>query len=187
MSVPENPVLKAIKSRRSIRKYLPEQIKQEELDAILEAGTYAPSAHNDQSWHFTVVRDRELIDRMNRLSKELMARQETDWIKEMGSNAALHIFYNAPAVVVVSMRKDALSPLVDCCAAIENILLAAESLDIGSCWIGLARYYFSLKDDLPRLGIPEGYEPCYAVTLGYKGQRPSRALPRRKGAVNYID
>ena len=67
------------------------------------------------------------------------------------------------------------------------MLLAAESLDIGSCWIGLVRYYFTLKDDLPRLDLPEGYEPCYAVALGYKGSRPAGAPPRKENAVNYID
>ncbi len=182
-----NQVLKTIKSRRSIRKYLPERIKDAELKAILEAGAYAPSAHNDQPWHFTVVRNKELIDRMSELSKKLMAEQAADWVREMGRNPSFHVFYGAPVVVVVSMRRDAFSPLVDCSAAIENMLIAAESLDIGSCWIGLARYFFSLKDEVARLGVPEGYEPCYAVTLGYKAQRPSKALPRKAPAVNYID
>ena len=182
-----NQVLEAIKSRRSIRKYLPEPLKQEELDAILEAGAYAPSAHNDQPWHFTVVRDKALLDRISAKSKELMAEQGTDWVRTMGQNRLFHLFYHAPAVVIVSMRKEALSPLVDCSAAIQNMLLAAESLDIGSCWIGLARYYFSLKEEVAALGLPEGYEPCYAVTLGYKGQRPSRALPRKAPPPNYID
>ena len=182
-----NQVLEAIKSRRSIRKYLPDQLKDGELNAILEAGAYAPSAHNDQSWHFTVIRNRALIDRISARSKELMAAQKTDWVREMGVNELFHVFYRAPVVVVVSMRKDALSPLVDCCAAIENMLLAAESLDIGSCWIGLARYWFSLKEELAALELPAGYEPCYAVTLGYKGHRPAKALPRRAGQVNFID
>lgn len=182
-----NPVIAAIKSRRSIRKYLPGRIKDEELAAILEAGAYAPSAHNEQSWHFTVIRDAELLDRISAKSKELMAEQPADWVRTMGRNELFHVFYHAPCVVVVSMRRDAMSPLVDCSAAIQNMLLAAESLDIGSCWIGLARYWFSLKEELPRLNLPEGYEPCYAVTLGYKGQRPSKALPRREGLVNYID
>jgi nitroreductase len=181
-----NPVLEAIKNRRSIRKYLPHQLKDAELKAILEAGCYAPSAHNEQSWHFTVIRDAQLLDRISEKSKELMAAQDTVWVKEMGRNPAFHVFYHAPSVVVVSMRKDAMSPLVDCSAAIQNILLAAESLDIGSCWIGLARYYFSIKEELHLLGIPEGYEPCYAVTLGYKAQRPTRALPRKKNSVTYI-
>lgn len=182
-----NKVLETIKNRRSIRRYLPEPLKQAELDAILEAGLYAPSAHNDQPWHFTVIRDRALLDRISRLSKELMLKSETDWMRAMGANESFHVFHGAPVVVVVSMRKNALSPLVDCSAAIENMLLAAESLDIGSCWIGLARFWFSMKDEVARLNLPGGYEPCYAVTFGYKGHRPAKALPRRTDAVAYID
>ncbi len=182
-----NKVLETIKNRRSIRRYLPEPLKQDELDAILEAGLYAPSAHNDQPWHFTVIRDRALLDRISRLSKELMLKSDLDWMRAMGANESYHVFHNAPVVVVVAMRKNALSPLVDCSAAIENMLLAAESLDIGSCWIGLARFWFSLKDEVARLNLPEGYEPCYAVTFGYKGHRPAKALPRRTDAVAYID
>jgi len=182
-----NSVIENIKKRRSIRKYLPTPLKDSELKAILEAGAYAPSAHNDQSWHFTAVRNKELIDRISVKSKEVMAAQDPDWVNDLGKNKKFHLFYNAPAVIIVSMRKDAMSPLVDCSAAIENMLLAAESLDIGSCWIGLVRYYFTLKEEMPRLKIPDGYEPCYAVTLGYKARRSSRALPRKEGAVNYID
>jgi len=105
----------------------------------------------------------------------------------MGTNEKFHLFYGAPVVIVVSMRRDALSPLVDCSAAIENMLIAAESLDLGTCWIGLARYYFTRKEARARLKIPAGYEPCYAVALGYKDQRPARAPQRKAGAVNYID
>ena len=182
-----NSVIENIKRRRSIRKYLDKPLKKTELGAILEAGAYAPSAHNDQSWHFTVIRNKDLIDRISERSKEIMAAEAEDWVNAMGKNKKFHLFYNAPVVIVISMRKDAMSPLVDCSAAIENMLLAAESLDIGSCWIGLVRYYFSLKEELPRLKIPEGYEPCYAVALGYKAQRPLRAPPRKENAVNYID
>ncbi|HOX24055.1 MAG TPA: nitroreductase family protein, partial [Elusimicrobiales bacterium] len=149
-----NKVLEAIKNRRSIRKYLPGQLKQAELDAILEAGSYAPSAHNDQPWHFTVIRDKELLDRISRLSKEGMLASKLDWMREMGANEGLHIFYHAPAVVIVSMRKDALSPLVDCSAAIQNMLVAAESMDIGSCWIGLARFWYSMPEEVKTLNLP---------------------------------
>ncbi len=182
-----NKVLKTIKQRRSIRKYLPKPIKESELQEILEAGSYAPSAHNEQSWHFTVIRNKELLDRISVKTKEIMAMQTADWVKDMGSNKGFHLFYHAPAVIIVSMKKDAMSPLVDCSAAIENMLLAAQSMDIGSCWIGLVRYYFTLKNELPLLQLPKGYEPCYAVTLGYKGQHPAKASPRKKDAVNFID
>lgn len=182
-----NKVLEVIKSRRSIRKYLPKPLKNKELEAILEAGLYAPSAHNDQPWHFTVIRDKALLERISGLSKELMAKSKLEWMRTMGANKNFDIFYRAPVVVVVSLRKSALSPLVDCSAAIENMLLAAESMDIGSCWIGLARFWFSMKNEVKILNLPEGYEPCYAVTFGYKGHRPAKALPRKSGVIAYID
>lgn len=182
-----NKVIEVIKNRRSIRKYLPDPLKKEELETIIEAGLYAPNAHNDQPWHFTVIRDKDLIDRISSVSKEGMAKSGMDWMREMAANEKFHVFYGAPAVVVVSMRKDAMSPLVDCSAAIENMLLAAESMDIGSCWIGLARFWFAAGDEVKKLGLPDGYEPCYAVAFGYKGHRPSKALPRKENAVAWID
>ena len=113
-----NYVIENIRKRRSIRKYLSKPLKKSELQAIIEAGTYDPSAHNDQSWHFTVIRNRELIDRISAKSKEVMAAQKPEWVNAMGKNKKFHLFYNAPAVIIVSMRKDAMAPIVDCSAAI---------------------------------------------------------------------
>ncbi|GAB4034774.1 MAG: hypothetical protein Fur0012_14830 [Elusimicrobiota bacterium] len=116
-----------------------------------------------------------------------MASSEIEWMRSMAANEKFHIFYNAPVVIIVSMLKSAMSPLVDCSAAIENMLLDAESMDIGSCWIGLAHFWFSKKEEVKLLELPEGYEPCYAVAFGYKDQRPSRALPRKANTVRYIE
>lgn len=181
-----NEVLETIKNRRSNRKYLPEQIKDEELEILLESAIYAPTGHNDQPWHFTVIQNNELIDEMSRESKKVMANLSVDWIAKMGKSEYLHIFYNAPTVIVVSGKKDATSPIPDCCAAIENILLAAESMDIGSCWIGLARFFFENEENIGRLGIPEGYEPYHAVSLGYKASHNNAAPERNRDVVNYI-
>lgn len=181
-----NQVFETIKSRRSTRKYLPKQIKKEELDIILEAGIYAPSGHNDQAWHFTVVQNKELIDLMSEESKKVMAKLPVDWIAKMGRSENLNIFYNAPTVIVVSGKKDATSPFADCCAAIQNMLLAAESIDIGSCWIGLARFFYENPENLKKLNIPEGYEPHYSVSFGYKDSSSNRAPKRNKDVVNYI-
>lgn len=68
-----NEVLKTLKGRRSIRAYLPDQIPNEDLQAILEAGIYAPTAHNDQPWHFTVIQNKEKLQYISDKSKELMA------------------------------------------------------------------------------------------------------------------
>lgn len=181
-----NIVMETIKNRRSIRKYLPEQIKDEELNTIIEAGIYAPTAHNEQPWHFTIVQNKELIDHISAKSKEFMAICDVDWIAKMGSNEKLHLFYNAPTVIVVSGKDESYSSLTDCSAAIQNMMLAAESLNIGSCWIGLVSFFFEQKEEMKKLDIPEGYTPFYAVTFGYKKATPSRTPERNKDVVTYI-
>lgn len=182
-----NDVLKTIKKRRSVRSYLSEQIKQEDLDLIIEAGIYAPSAHNDQPWHFTIIQNKEKISYINDKSKELMAKSEIEWVRNMGLNPKTNIIYNAPTLVIVSGNKTALSPKVDCSAAIQNMLIAAESLNIGSVWLGLVGFFFEFKDEVKKLGIPEGYEPYYGVALGYKATEKELIAPKRNlDVVNYI-
>jgi nitroreductase len=181
-----NPTLETVKNRRSIRKYLPEQIKEEELELIIEAGIYAPSGHNDQPWHFTVIQNKELINLMSDESKKVMSNLPVEWIAKMGKSKLLNIFYHAPTVIVVSGKKDATSPFADCCAAIQNMLIAAESIDIGSCWIGLARFFYENPENLKKLKIPEGYEPHYSVSFGYKDSSSHKAPERNRDVVNYI-
>jgi nitroreductase len=175
-----NAVLETIAKRRSARHFLPEQIKEAELEAILRAATQAPSAHNDQSGYFAVVQNRELIEEMSVGSKVEMRKAPFDWMVSMGSNEALNIYYKAPTVIIVAARKDAISPLVDACAAIQNMLIAAESLGIGSCWIGFTKFYFTGPDRYKKLGIPEGYEVHYGIALGYKPEGPVANPPARK-------
>lgn len=182
-----NEVLKAIKSRRSIRKYRPEQIKQEELEMIIEAGIYAPSGHNTQPWHFTVIQDRKVIEHINDVSKKVMATIEIEWIRDMGLNPDLDITYRAPTLIIVSGKKDVPSSKIDCCAAVENMLIAAESLDIGSVWLGFAIFGFRIEGEAEKINIPEGYEPYYAFVLGYKDQDSQPAGPKRNyDVVSYI-
>ncbi|MGA2676967.1 MAG: nitroreductase family protein [Methanobacterium sp.] len=199
-------VIETIKSRRSIRKFLSDQIKQEELDTIIEAGIYAPTGHNDQPWHFTVIQNKELIDHINNEAKKNMVKAPIEFISNMGKSDKLHIFHGAPTVIVISGKKDATTPLIDCSAAVQNILLAAESFNIGSCWIGLAKFFFQnpgnaeeldnffqtniddkfVPGSVEKLSIPEGYEPYFAVTLGYKASKDIPTPKRRSDVINYI-
>lgn len=182
-----NEVLNTIKNRRSVRSYLPDQLKQEELDLILEAASYAPSGHNDQAWHFTVIQNKDLINYISDKSKEVLANSSIGWMKNMGLNPTINLAYDAPTLVIVSGNKSASSPKVDCSAAIENMLLAAESLNIGSVWIGLMTFFFKLEDEMKKLGVPEGYEAYYGIALGYKTSATPAVAPKRKAnAVNYI-
>jgi nitroreductase len=107
-----NKVLESIKNRRSIRKYLEDQIKDEELEIILEAAVYAPTAGNEQSWHFTVIQNAEFIDTMNLESKKLMLQNKelmdkinleskkltenmSNRLTKMGESLNFNIFYQA--------------------------------------------------------------------------------------------
>lgn len=182
-----NTVLETIKKRRSVRAYKEEQLKQEELDLIIEAGIYAPSAHNDQPWYFTVIQDRERIFDINNKTKALMVNSGIQWIEKMGANPNLDITYKAPTLIIVSGKKDAIAPTTDCAIALQNMLVAAESLDIGSVWMGFLTLYFTLEEEVSKLGLPEGYEPCYAAVFGYKALDRVQAAPKRKtDVVNYI-
>jgi nitroreductase len=182
-----NDVLKTIKSRRSVRKYKQEQISREELDAILEAGMYAPTAHNEQPWHFTVVQNQELLYDINEKVRKEMAASDNEWIKKTGSNPAFQVTYDAPTLIIVSGRKDGMAWQVDCAAAIQNMLIAAESMNIGSVWLGLLRFFFQKDEEVSKLGIPENYEPFYGIAFGYKANEEEQVAPKKNmDVVNYI-
>ncbi len=181
-------VLQTIKNRRSVRRFKQEQIADDELNAIIEAALWAPSGHNTQPWHFLIIQDREKIDRMSEFAVDKMTKSPIDWVRDLSMKRGYHLFHGAPTVIIVSgvHRADGpLSSVVDCSAAIQNMLLAAESLDIGTCWIGLARYLFEDEAETASLRIPEGYKPCYAVAIGYKAvDFIPKPYPRKEGTVS---
>ena len=118
-----NEVLNNILTRRSIRAFKKEQIKDDELEMILKAGIYAPSGMNKQSWQFTVVQNKEKIEALAKVVREELGRDE-------GYN-----FYAPPTLIMLSNERDNNNGLADCSCALENIFLMANSLGIGSCWI----------------------------------------------------
>lgn len=184
-----NETVKTILSRRSTRSYSPEQIKETELDIILKAGLYAPSAHNQQSWHFTVIQNNEVIDNLNKASKEAMLKPEYEYLNKFATDESFHLFYNAPTVIIVSGEKSALAPRIDCAAATQNMLIAAESLNIGTCWIGLVTPLFTSDraEEFRNLySIPQGFDLFHSITFGYKMEENSIAAPRRENTVNYL-
>ncbi len=175
-----NETLKAIKNRRSVRQFKTEQINKDDLQAILLAAVQAPSGHNDQSCYFTAIQNSELIKELSDGSKIEMQKSPVEWMAHIGKNEKLNIYYNAPTVIIVSTKKDAVTPVADVCAAIQNILIAAESLGIGSCWIGFTSFYFTGAERNSKIGIPEGYEVHYGVALGYKADNFNTQQPARK-------
>jgi nitroreductase len=184
----KNETLNVLLSRRSIRKYKSEPLKQEDLDAILEAAIYAPSAMNGQGWHFSVVRDEKLLKKLQTTMKENMLRSGVDRLVERASEPGFVGFFAAPVLIFLSTPADAPSGQIDCGIAVENIALAAESLGIGSCIMTSSQLLFA--DDkggtLAReIGFPEGYKHVCSIAVGYKGENPP-AKERKTGLVNYV-
>lgn len=184
-----NETLKSILNRRSTRIFRPEQLAEAEVEAIVQAGLYAPSAMNRQPWHITVVQDPQLLSALNRDAKTAMAASGNEYLMKYSSNEAFHIFYHAPTVMVVSGEADSPYAPTDCAALTQNLLVAAESLGIGSCWVGMARFALEGEQGAhyrTALGIPAGHDPYYTVALGYKKNAAAAAPPRKAQTVNYI-
>ena len=180
--------LDVIEQRRSIRKFKPEQIKEEELQAIVESGLYAPSAINKQSWNFTVIQNQEILAELNEATKNVARNLDNEALKRIGENEKYNCFYYAPTVILVSGKDEERSKVMDCSAATQNMLIAAESLNIGSCWVELVSLAFmgpQAKELRAKLNLPEGYTPLHCVLLGYKDME-GKTAPRKENAVQYI-
>lgn len=184
-----NNFLELIKSRRTIRKFKPEQISKDKLDAIIEAGLYAPSGLNAQDWHFTIIQDSSILDELNRDIKEAAQTSNLpDKFKKAFSNENLNVFYGAPTVILISGEENGLYALANTSAASQNIMLAAHAVGLGSCWIGTIDMLFNSdkkNEYLSKLKIPKGYSPLHAIVVGEKDMNPI-APKRRENTVTYI-
>lgn len=171
-----NEVVKVLKERRSIRKYRSEQIRSSDLDTILEAGSYAPSAKNEQSVYMVVVQDRETISRLSKLNAAVMGTDSDP-------------FYGAPTVIVV-LADPTLTNVDnadrDGSLTMGNLMNAAWSLGIGSCWINRAKEAFAQpagKALLKKWGLPEKLIGVGNCILGYIDGKAPAPLPRKEGHI----
>lgn len=183
-----NETLKTILNRRSIRKFKSEQIKDEELQLILEAAKFAPSAMNQQSYHFTVVQNKEILQKIENVTKSAFLNSGNPSFEARAKGENFTPFYNSPTFIIVTGDAKAIAPQNDGSLAIGNILIAAESLGIGTCWIHALSFVFSTEEGKvlkKELGIPEHYIAIGSVALGYKDMEAS-APPRKEGTINII-
>ena len=168
-----NETISCLLNRRSVRAYRPEQIKPAELETILQAGLYAPSAMNLQPSIMLVIQDRETISTLSRLNAEVMGR-DTD------------PFYGAPTVIVVLADKNAPNHVQDASLVMGNLMNAAFSLGVDSCWINRAREVFEMPEAralLREKGISDDYVGVGNCILGYRSGELPAAPPRREGRI----
>jgi nitroreductase len=185
-----NEIIQNILSRRSVRSFTQEQISDENLNLLLEAAKYAPSGMGQQGWHFTVVQNKEKIDSLISVVKELMQHSSEERFKKMSGNPEFNPFYNAPTVIITSYDKSAATVEANCAVALENIFLAAQSLNISSCWIHILAYFGKdpkVRSILTEFGVPEDYEVSGSAALGYSDKPLPAAAPRKEGTVNFVN
>ncbi|MBP2653747.1 MAG: drgA 1 [Firmicutes bacterium] len=180
-----NATLQTLKNRRAIRSFDNKQIKSEDLNTILEAARYSPSARNGQPWHFTVIQNEDLLKAMNKDGKEGAIKTAPDFMREKMQADNFSFWHGAPTVIITSGSDENRFAAADCAIANYSMMLAAEALGLGSCWINSGLMLFEgSKGSVykERLSIPSGYTPLYSVALGYiNGDKP--AAPERKTDV----
>ncbi len=192
----------AILTRRSTRNYKPDPVEQEKLDRILEAGRQAPSGGNNQTSHFFVIRNREVLAKLVAMVEKAFAAMEvTETTYSSMKHSILsakkggYVFcYNAPVLIVVANRKDYGNNIADCACALENMMVAANALDLGSCWINQLKWLNEDPEILAYLrgfGMKEDERVYGAVIVGYPATStglPNRTLMTLKGnEVTWID
>lgn len=171
-----NEVLQNILTRRSVRDFKAEQIKDEELDLILQAGIYAPSGMNKQSWQFTVVQNKGKIELLAKVIREVLGR-------DAGYN-----FYAPPTLIMLSNDKDNTNGLADCACALENIFLMANSLGIGSCWINQLKSICDekeVREVLTNLDIPQNHIVWGIAAIGYPASTP-KVHERKDSVIKFV-
>jgi nitroreductase len=184
-----NETLRIIRSRRSIRDFTDEQIGKKELDWIVEAGLYAPSHKGVQNLHHTVIQSKEMRQKVDDWIVDEVERSGDESVRKIVRRGSNSVFRNAPTVVIVSSEQNDRFGIVNAAAATENMLIAAESLGIGSCWIGILEMLAAsprIREYAKVLMLPEGYVPQFGINLGYKASSAPEAPERKPNLVSYI-
>lgn len=168
--------LEVLRNRRSIRKYKPEQIADAELDAVLEMGTYAPTASGRQSPLIVAVQDPETVARLDALNAKVIGN---------GS----HPYYGAPTILLIFYTDRAGNDelgVLDAAAVCDNMLNAAYAVGLGSCWINRCKQMFELPEGkalLREWGLPETLRGVASIALGYADCAHPEPIPRKEGYV----
>ena len=168
-----NEIIKAMKERRSIRKYKSEQIKDTELEQILEAGLYAASGRGQQATKLVVVQDKDIIARLSKMNAAVMGA-DTD------------PFYGAPTVITVFADRERVTCVEDGSLVIGNMMLAAHSIGVDSCWIHRAKEVFDSqegKELMEEWGVDADYFGVGNCILGYRDCDYPAAPARKEGRI----
>lgn len=173
-----NETIENIVSRRSVKKYTDKQVPLSLIEEIVKAGMYAPSGMNKQSAKIIAVINKEMRDRLSRINLDIINGKNMKT-----SSGHSDPFYGAPVVLVVLAKKEIGTRVYDGTLVMENMMIAAQSLGLGSCWIHRAKETFETEEGkkiLSELGIADEYEGIGNCILGYAAPDALKPQPARK-------
>src|SRR3989338_4278476 len=181
-------IISLIKSRRSIRKYLNKPILKEIIDKLIEVAKWAPSGMDEQSWGFIVVQDKSLIKELSDrsipyINKLIEGNSKFIRYKKRMAVKDFSIFYHAPCIIMILGRVDAFSYQVDCAMAAQNIMLAASSIGIGSCWVGMMNVLNEDKWFREKFQVPDNYRVVAPLALGYFENKDIPVIERKSPEI----
>ncbi|CUO10630.1 nitroreductase [Mitsuokella jalaludinii] len=195
-------VFSCIATRHSTRKFKEEPVPQEVLDKVIEAGRQAPSGKHKNQSRFIVIRKKEVLQELIALVQQEFAKMEVTPENDDNFGGAIraakkggYVFmYNAPVLIVVANKRDYGNKYADVSCAMQNMMLAANALDLGSCWINQLRWLQDnpvLRAYLQKLGMAEDEEVCASLSIGYPdtpdGLPGRRVMPVTGNPVVYIN
>lgn len=186
------------KERRSVRSYQDKSLKKEDLEAILEAGSYAPSGGNSQTTHRIVVLSKEVKTTLQNLVQEAFSQMEIkeDMYKSLKTSILLskkgnYIYdYHAPVLIITANKKGYGNALADSACMIENMMLKATELGVGSCWINQLHWltdHPKVLGKLKELGLEDDEWVTGAVALGYPTNQARKEVIRSGNKITYIE
>ncbi len=168
-----NETLNNLKTRRSVRSYLPKQVEKDVLDQVLEAGTYAPTGGGKQTPIIVAVQDSATVKQLSHMNAQVIGNDSDP-------------YDGAPTVLIVFAERTRSTYLLDGAAVMTTLVNAAHAAGLGSCWIHRAKEMFESEEGkalLQKWGIEGDYEGIGQVILGYAAGPASEPAPRKE---NYI-
>ncbi len=183
----EKTVINDILNRRSIRKYKPQQITDVILEQILLCAINAPSALNLQPWQIRVVQDKNILGEMNKAFVDWAKDKQLPGSASRAKEEGFSVFHHAPTLIIVAADTENSYSEGDCGMLTQNILLAAHSLDIGTCVIGSMAKMLNQSSYLKQevLQISDNYKILFGIAMGYADETPD-AKPRDKDKIKRI-
>jgi nitroreductase len=180
----------AIMGRRAVREYTDEPLAEQTVTDLIDAAVHAPSAVNQQPWAFAVVRDQPLLDRLSRDAKTHMlatlpADPHSERFQALLSDQNFHIFYHAPALILISALAAGPWIVEDCALAAENLMLSAYAAGLGTCWIGFAQSFLNTTAGKDLLGLPPAWVPVAPIMVGHP-KAPAPPVVRKQPELRWI-